>query len=504
MQQYKCIYFYVPVGSELEAEQTSNAIQTEASQATTNEQEEEEDQDKEGDLNTDVLSKPQEPVDADIPDNITTPEGGANDEDMNIEEAHGVADDISQPNLKEVAPESMDPPKTDKGDSILHQYGRTNLSGDATGGFSDLKSKPTSQLQQTEGASIINTIDTEATDSCTSVQADVDTCTSQTTCLPKTDSTVTIDTDQSLKSESLLSTESAAGLQLGSATTATKIEEPSTSEDITESTTPANEVSPPTLEVGSQYKVFIVSLDSPYDFVCHLSGYDPVIEAVSSLLSDIYQFAPEDEYTISKEELIVGQLVCAQFSEDNSYYRARVLHKIDNEYEVEYLDYGNREVVPLTRLFKLHPQLLTSCYPPFALHCSLSDLPAEMEDEEEIGRLVDAMKELISEDKPTLMEVVSRPPPGKDDKTYEVKLFSSNELVCGEEMETINASISQLLETGGYNSVPSHQKGTKEMALNETLHMNGSSHLSDVDMNIQIDSKSKGHTTACVEGSNST
>ncbi|XP_019849024.1 PREDICTED: uncharacterized protein LOC100635893 isoform X3 [Amphimedon queenslandica] len=489
-------------GSELEAEQTGNAIETEA---TAIEQEEEGDEDKEGDLNTDELSNPQEPVDADIPDNVTTPEGAANDEDMNIEEAHIVAD-ICQPNLKEVAPESMDPPKTDEGASILRQYGRINLSGDATGGFSDLKSEATSQLQQTEGASIINTIDTEAADSCTSVQADVDT--SETTCLPKTDSTVTIETDQSLKSESLLSTESAAGLQLESATTATKMEhnaEPSASADITESTAAPNEVSLPTLEVGSQYKVFIVSIDSPYDFICHLSGYDPVIEAVSSLLSDIYQFAPEGQYTISNEELVVGQLVCAQFSEDDSYYRARVLHKIDKDYEVEYLDYGNQEVVPLTRIFKLHPQLLTSCYPPFALHCSLSDLPAERkEDEEEIGRLVDAMKGLISEDEPTLMEVVSRPPPGKDYENYEVKLFSRNESVCGEGMETINASISQLLETGSYNSVPGHQKGTKEVVLNERVQMNGSTHLSDIDLNIPIDSKTKGHTTACVEGSNST
>ena len=448
------------------------------------------------------MSKPHEPINADIPDNVTTPEGGANNEDMNIEEAHVVAD-MCQPSLKEIAPESMDSPKTNEEASIVRQYGCINLSGDATRGFSDFKSEPTSQVQQTEGASIIKTINTEATDSCTSVQADVDR--SETTSLPKTDSAVTINTDQSLKSESLLSTES-ADLQstlLESATVSTTIEddaeEPSTaSKDITmtESTT-TNQA--PTLEVGSQYKVFIVSIDSPYDFVCHLSGYDPVIEALSSLLSEIYQFAPEGQYTISNEESIVGQLVCAQFTEDNSYYRARVLHKIGEDYEVEYLDYGNREVVPLTRLFKLHSQLLTSCYPPFALRCCLSDLPTERrEDEEEISHLVDAMKGLIDEEEPTLMEVVSSPPVGKDDEKYEVRLFCSNKLMCSEGIETLNASISQLIETGSYNSVHSHQKGTQE-----TVQMNGSSHLSDVDLNVQMDSKSKGHTSACVEGNNS-
>ena len=59
----------------------------------------------------------------------------------------------------------------------------------------------------------------------------------------------------------------------------------------------------------------------------------------------------------------VGDIVAAKFSEDNSFYRARVRH-VDREgkkADVLYIDYGNSELVPWTSLRPLtQPQFSTN------------------------------------------------------------------------------------------------------------------------------------------------
>ena len=243
----------------------------------------------------------------------------------------------------------------------------------------------------------------------------------------------------------------------------------------------------PTLQVGSQYKVFVVGIESPYSFVCHLSSYSPVIEALSSLLAEIYRF-PERDYpfdAVSEDVPAPGHLVCTRFSEDDSYYRARVLSEEEpGFYKVEYLDYGNSESLPLTRIFKLHPQLLSSSYPPFAIRCSLSGLPIEREeDKEKIEYLVDAMKGLIDEEDPTVMEVVQCPL--EEGEGYRVKLMRSEKLTCNDGLETVNQSIAHIMKTASYNN-PRLVGDGRGVALNSS-HMNGhSNEVSETDLTSAI------------------
>jgi len=59
----------------------------------------------------------------------------------------------------------------------------------------------------------------------------------------------------------------------------------------------------------------------------------------------------------NNSETLVGpsqnQLVRAQFTEDDQFYRAKILKIHGNEAEVRYVDYGNSERIPLSRLSKL-------------------------------------------------------------------------------------------------------------------------------------------------------
>uniref|UniRef100_A0A1I8PTZ6 Staphylococcal nuclease domain-containing protein 1 n=1 Tax=Stomoxys calcitrans TaxID=35570 RepID=A0A1I8PTZ6_STOCA len=81
-----------------------------------------------------------------------------------------------------------------------------------------------------------------------------------------------------------------------------------------------------------------------------------------------------------------NDLCAAQFSADNQWYRAKVERVQDNKAHVLYIDYGNKEVVPFTRLASLPSGF--SSEKPFATEYALAliQLPQDNEDKEEALR----------------------------------------------------------------------------------------------------------------------
>ncbi|EGW33798.1 uncharacterized protein SPAPADRAFT_48914 [Spathaspora passalidarum NRRL Y-27907] len=71
-----------------------------------------------------------------------------------------------------------------------------------------------------------------------------------------------------------------------------------------------------------------------------------------------------------------NELVSAKFSEDNKYYRARVINfdKPSNKYEVKHLDYGNVDKVPLSALRALPAKFNLTTIPAFARTTTLQNL----------------------------------------------------------------------------------------------------------------------------------
>jgi len=53
---------------------------------------------------------------------------------------------------------------------------------------------------------------------------------------------------------------------------------------------------------------------------------------------------------------VINELVKAQFTADDSWYRAKIIEKIDDTYRVLYVDYGNEETIGPERIRRLDPQ----------------------------------------------------------------------------------------------------------------------------------------------------
>lgn len=183
----------------------------------------------------------------------------------------------------------------------------------------------------------------------------------------------------------------------------------------------------PTLQIGSQYKVLVVNITSPYDFVCHLTSYSQVLDVVMTLLAQTYEKS-ESDYALTTPPA-VGDIVCAKYTSDGKYYRAKILEVIDegHTYSVLYLDYGNHETLTLDRLFKLHSKLSVNLYPSFGIHCTLQGLPQVYTGSEEFtDTLVSVMYEMVYEGEPVNMEVIRR----ISKSLYQVKLMNWNNTEC--------------------------------------------------------------------------
>ncbi|GAA5856749.1 hypothetical protein JCM8547_008820 [Rhodosporidiobolus lusitaniae] len=88
---------------------------------------------------------------------------------------------------------------------------------------------------------------------------------------------------------------------------------------------------------------------------------DGGIPELETLMSDLTLFHRENDVTPANFQPRNGDLVSAKFSEDNSWYRARVRRSnhAKKEAEVVYVDYGNSETVPFSRLRPLAAQFQT-------------------------------------------------------------------------------------------------------------------------------------------------
>jgi len=65
----------------------------------------------------------------------------------------------------------------------------------------------------------------------------------------------------------------------------------------------------------------------------------------------------------------VGKLVGARFTQDGDYYRARVMSMSGGEAEVHYLDFGNKETLPLDQLLELNKEFIH--HPGYAMKVEL-------------------------------------------------------------------------------------------------------------------------------------
>uniref|UniRef100_A0A8B9IUA0 Tudor domain containing 1 n=1 Tax=Amazona collaria TaxID=241587 RepID=A0A8B9IUA0_9PSIT len=121
--------------------------------------------------------------------------------------------------------------------------------------------------------------------------------------------------------------------------------------------------------VGDVFSAMVSGMQSPEDFFCQ-----PVRNCRKCQLAELQVSLNEHCDKLPSSPAFrppVGNVCCAQFTEDNQWYRAAVVAYVSEEAVVaEYIDYGNSEVLPLTRLRPVIPRLTD--LPAQAIRCTLA------------------------------------------------------------------------------------------------------------------------------------
>jgi len=119
------------------------------------------------------------------------------------------------------------------------------------------------------------------------------------------------------------------------------------------------------IPVSSRVQMFVTYCESPASFWCKpLSSCDQ-LDAVMAKMADYY-----NEHVEPAPPVAVGTVVAAQYSEDNSWYRAKVLEADDDSVTVFFVDYGNSEIVEMDRIQPLDKQFLPLAAQ--SIHCSIT------------------------------------------------------------------------------------------------------------------------------------
>ncbi|KAK7811703.1 hypothetical protein U0070_023184, partial [Myodes glareolus] len=121
------------------------------------------------------------------------------------------------------------------------------------------------------------------------------------------------------------------------------------------------------LSVGDEFCGVVAHIQTPEDFFCQqLQSGHKLAELQESLSEYCGQVTPRSDFYPT-----IGDVCCAQFSEDDQWYRASVLaYASEESVLVGYVDYGNFEILSLKRLCPIIPKLLD--LPMQALNCVLA------------------------------------------------------------------------------------------------------------------------------------
>ncbi|XP_069461911.1 tudor domain-containing protein 6 isoform X2 [Ambystoma mexicanum] len=116
---------------------------------------------------------------------------------------------------------------------------------------------------------------------------------------------------------------------------------------------------------GLKTEIYISHINDPSDFFIQFCKDDDQLGHISVKLNE-----GEQETSFLHESCLqAGDLICALFPEDGSWYRAVLEKKASDGLHVQYIDYGNTAVINACNTCKF---LNVSLLPALSIHCSLS------------------------------------------------------------------------------------------------------------------------------------
>ncbi|XP_034554939.1 tudor domain-containing protein 6 [Notolabrus celidotus] len=148
---------------------------------------------------------------------------------------------------------------------------------------------------------------------------------------------------------------------------------------------------PKSITSGMTAEVYVSQCNSPLSFYVQLVSEEDEIISLVEKLNDPKCIPQSD----SIKDVQPGDLVQAEFAEDSSWYRAVVREIYSTAIAlVEFVDFGNTAIVPVSKLSKLQKSFLE--LPMYSTHCMLSNV-ATLGDEKVLDpEVVSAFKEDIS------------------------------------------------------------------------------------------------------------
>ena len=132
------------------------------------------------------------------------------------------------------------------------------------------------------------------------------------------------------------------------------------------------------IPIGQPESVKVIHIKNPWHFMVHRYSELAKLMILTKQLTK-YVNSPEGKKAVPKE-LSIGDIVLSQYTGDNTWYRGKVINLITNKdafsAEVYYIDYGNTEVVPFSKIRTTRKAFKKSSG--FAVLCTLIDiLPSE-------------------------------------------------------------------------------------------------------------------------------
>uniref|UniRef100_A0A3Q0S2T2 Tudor domain-containing protein n=1 Tax=Amphilophus citrinellus TaxID=61819 RepID=A0A3Q0S2T2_AMPCI len=123
--------------------------------------------------------------------------------------------------------------------------------------------------------------------------------------------------------------------------------------------------------LGLKLEVYITVINDNQTFWCQ-SARSEELEKINLSLSEVGNLA--DHNRIDPDALCPGSLCITLFSDDQLWYRAEVIDKIEGELSVFFVDYGNKSQVSIADVREMPPFLLE--IPPQAFLCELEGFDA--------------------------------------------------------------------------------------------------------------------------------
>ncbi|KFV74713.1 Tudor domain-containing protein 1, partial [Dryobates pubescens] len=111
------------------------------------------------------------------------------------------------------------------------------------------------------------------------------------------------------------------------------------------------------LSLKQTVDVIVCTVYNPGEFYCHISNNDELL-ALNALNKSLSEYCQKTPPNVCKPEN--GEPCCAFYSADGNWYRALVQNTASQgNVQVQFVDYGNSEQVPLDKIRQISPSFLT-------------------------------------------------------------------------------------------------------------------------------------------------